>query len=103
MINLTPIINAVIAIAAAVATAFLIPWIRSKTTEGQRKELAAWIKIGVAAAEQLYAGQGRGEEKKAYVLKFLADNGYSVDLESVNAMIEAAVQQLNSAAGLTID
>lgn len=103
MIDLTPIINAVIAIAAAVATAFLIPWIRSKTTEGQRKELAAWIKIGVAAAEQLYAGQGRGEEKKAYVLKFLADNGYSVDLESVNAMIEAAVQQLNSAAGLTID
>jgi len=103
MIDLTPIINAVIAIAAAVATAFLIPWIRSKTTEGQRKELAAWIKIGVAAAEQLYAGQGRGEEKKAYVLKFLADNGYSVDLESINAMIEAAVQQLNSAVGLTID
>jgi hypothetical protein len=103
MIDLTPIINAAIAVIAAVATAFLIPWIRSKTTEGQRKELAAWIKIGVAAAEQIYNGQGRGEEKKAYVLKFLEENGYTVDLEAINAMIEAAVQQLNSGAGLTID
>ena len=32
MIDLTPVFNAVIALAAALATAFLIPWIRSKTT-----------------------------------------------------------------------
>ncbi len=103
MIDITPIINAAIAIIAAVATAFLIPWIRSKTTEGQRKELAAWIKIGVAAAEQIYAGQGRGDEKKAYVLAFLEEHGYTVDLEAINAMIEAAVHQLNTDAGLNIE
>ncbi len=103
MIDITPIINAAIAIIAAVATAFLIPWIRSKTTEGQRKELAAWIKIGVAAAEQIYAGQGRGDEKKAYVLAFLEEHGYTVDLEAINAMIEAAVHQLNTDVGLNIE
>ena len=42
MIDLTPIVNAMIALAAAVATAFLIPWIRSKTTAEQREDLLAW-------------------------------------------------------------
>ena len=52
-------------------------------------------KIGVAAAEQLYKGQGRGEEKKKYVLEFLASMGFTVDEEAINAAIEAAVNQLN--------
>ena len=90
MIDITPIINAVIALAAAGVTVFLIPWIKSKTTDEQRKELLEWVKIGVAAAEQLYKGQGRGEEKKKYVLEFLASMGFTVDEEAINAAIEAA-------------
>lgn len=95
MIDITPIVNAVIALLAAGVSVFLIPWIKSKTTDEQRKELLEWVKIGVAAAEQLYEGQGRGEEKKKYVLKFLASMGFTVDEEAVNAAIEAAVNQLN--------
>lgn len=40
-------------------------------------------------------GQGRGEEKKKYVLEFLASMGFTVDEEAINAAIEAAVNQLN--------
>lgn len=103
MIDITPIINALILLIAALITAFLIPWIRSKTTEQQRKEISDWVKIAVAAAEQLYKGAGRGAEKKEYVLEFLAQKGYAVDLSAIDAMIEAVVQQLNSAAGLKIE
>lgn len=91
MIDITPIVNAVIALLAAGVSVFLIPWIKSKTTDAQRKELLEWVKIGVAAAEQLYEGQGRGEEKKKYVLEFLASMGFTVDEEAINAAIEAAV------------
>ena len=91
MIDITPVINAVIALLAAGVSVFLIPWIKSKTTDAQRKELLEWVKIGVAAAEQLYKGQGRGEEKKKYVLEFLASMGFTVDEEAINAAIEAAV------------
>ena len=91
MIDITPIVNAVIALLAAGVSVFLIPWIKSKTTDEQRKELLEWVKIGVAAAEQLYEGQGRGEEKKKYVLEFLASMGFTVDEEAINAAIEAAV------------
>lgn len=98
MIDITPIINAAIMLIAAAVSVFLIPWIKSKTTDAQRKELVEWVKIGVAAAEQLYKGQGRGEEKKQYVLDFLKQKGFTVDEESVNAAIEAAVSQLNGGA-----
>lgn len=81
---------------------FLIPWLKSQTTEAQRKELTAWVKIGVAAAEQLYKGAGRGEEKKQYVIDFLKQKGFKVDEESVSNAIEAAVKQLNTE-GLTIE
>lgn len=94
--NITVIINAVIALIAAVVSTFLIPWIRSKTTSQQREDLIAWVKIAVAAAEQIYKGSGRGEDKKKYVLDFLAQSGFTVDTDSVNAAIEAAVKQLNS-------
>ncbi|MCM1168193.1 MAG: phage holin family protein [Lachnospiraceae bacterium] len=95
-VDVTAVINAVIALISAVVTAFLIPWIRSKTTSQQRESLVAWAKIGVAAAEQIYQGEKRGAEKKQYVLDFLAQNGISFNEESVNAAIEAAVKQLNS-------
>ena len=70
--------------------------IKSKTSSQQREELIAWVKIAVAAAEQIYKGTKRGEEKKQYVLDFLEKNGFSVNEDSVNAAIEAAVKQLNS-------
>ena len=78
------------------------PWLKKQTTEAQRKELTSWVKIGVAAAEQLYVGQGRGEEKKQYVLDFLKQKGFKVDEESVVNAIEAIVKQLNTE-GLTIE
>lgn len=74
-IDITPIVNATLALIGAGVSVFLIPWLKKQTTEAQRKELTAWVKIGVAAAEQLYVGQGRGEEKKQYVLDFLKQKG----------------------------
>lgn len=96
------IANAALALIGAGVSVFLIPWLKKQTTEAQRKELTAWVKIGVAAAEQLYVGQGRGEEKKQYVLDFLKQKGFKVDEESVVNAIEAIVKQLNTE-GLTIE
>lgn len=99
MIDLTPVFNAIIALAAALATAFLIPWIRSKTTAEQRDELLIWVDIAVAAAEQIFTGSGRGDEKKEYVLKFLEERGFKVDFETLNMLIESAVKELKDEVG----
>ncbi len=95
--DITPVVNAVIALIAAVVTAFVIPWVKSKTTAAQREEINSWVKIAVTAAEQIYSGVGKGKEKKAYVLKFLEEKNLKIDEESVDLMIESAVKNMNQA------
>ena len=92
--NITPIIEAVFALVAAVITAVVIPYIRSRTTAQQRAEISAWVKVAVSAAEQIYNGAGRGAEKKAYVLEWLTAHGVTVDEDKLDALIEAAVYEL---------
>lgn len=99
--DVTPVTEALIVLVTAIISCVLIPWIKSKTTETQRQELVAWTKIAVAAAEQIFSGSKRGEEKKHFVLEFLREKGITLDENSVNAAIEAAVKQLNSE-GITI-
>lgn len=95
MTDLTPIVNSVIALIAAIVTTFLIPWIKSKIDAAKLAQIVEWVGIAVRAAEQIYNESGMGEKKKQYVLDFLADKGFTLDPNSINAMIEAAVKNLN--------
>ena len=94
MFDITPIIEAVAALIGVIITCVLIPYIKSKTTTEQQKEINAWVKIAVSAAEQLFTGSGRGEEKKAYVIAWLKERGITVDAAELDALIEAAVYEL---------
>lgn len=96
LINITPILEALLLLIAAVITSFVIPWIKKKTTAAQQAELESWVTVAVTAAEQLFRGTGRGGEKKAYVLQFLESKGYVVDLDSIDALIESAVFNLTA-------
>lgn len=98
--NITPIVEAVFALVGVVITAVVIPYIRSRTTAQQRADLGAWVKIAVSAAEQMKEFQGakKGPAKKAFVLKWLEERGITVDAAKIDAMIEAAVYELNSGA-----
>ena len=100
MLDITDVLKAIVTLAVTVVTVIVIPWIRSRTTATQRAELAAWVKIAVEAAEQIYNGSGRGEEKKAYVLEWLENHGITADLDELDAVIEAAVLELNREAAV---
>jgi hypothetical protein len=98
MFDITPIVEAIIGLVAVIITSIVIPYIRKKTTTEQQKELVAWVKIAVTAAEQIYAGVGRGAEKKQYVLDWLGDRSITIDENKIDALIEAAVYELNNSA-----
>ena len=85
-INLTPIIQAILALLAALVTYRLIPWIKARTTASQQANMRALYKVLVFAAEQLY-GAGNGKQKLEYVKGWLEESGYDVNV----AEIEAAV------------
>lgn len=87
-INLTPILQAIIGLLAALITYRLIPWIKARTTASQQEMMRAAVRVAVFAAEQIY-GSGKGEEKLDYAFKWLEDRGYTVS----RAEIEAAVYE----------
>lgn len=87
-IDLTPIIQAVIALLAALVTYKLIPWIKTKTTVEQQKALNIAARTLVFAAEQIY-GEGRGADKFDYVVMELQNRGFTAD----PVAIEAAVRE----------
>lgn len=94
--DITPIVEALILLVVAFIGCFVIPFVRSKTSVSQRQELQAWITLAVQAAEQLYQGQGRGAEKKAYVIKWLEDHGIYIDESQLEVMLESAVYALKA-------
>lgn len=98
MTDLTPVINAVIALIAALITAFVIPWLKSKTTAQEREELLKWVEIAVMAAQQLYY-QLDGAKRKEYVRNFLNLKGYDVTDNEIDNAIEAAVLKLHRELG----
>lgn len=87
-IDLTPILEAIIGLAAALITYKLLPWIKARTTAEQQALLQATVRTLVFAAEQIY-GAGEGANKLDYVVNELAARGFAVD----RAQIEAAVKQ----------
>lgn len=101
-IDLTQIILAVIAVIGSVISTFLIPLIKAKLdveksnlSENQAAMLRLVITTAVTAAEQLYKSE-EGQQKKAYVLNLLKQQGYDVDSAALDAAIEAIVYELHN-------
>lgn len=70
-INITPIIEIIIALIGAVVTYFLIPYLKSKMTANQFSYLEGVVKTAVYGAEVLFGGSARGDEKREYVLSYV--------------------------------
>lgn len=93
-IDLTPIIQAVIALIAALITSKLIPWIKAKTTNEQQAMLHAAARTLVFAAEQIY-GAGKGKEKLDYVIRELEKQGFTADRNIVEAAVRENFETLS--------
>lgn len=89
MIDLTPLINAIIAVLGAILVYKVKPMIEARTTAQQQETMRLTTKMLVYAAEQLY-GSKTGMQKRAYVQEGLRKRGFIVDFDE----IEAAVKEM---------
>ena len=89
------IVIAIIAILSALVTSVLIPYIRKRTTATEYERIANWVTIAVASAQQIYKLSGKEFLRKEYVVDFLKTQGVKLTDEQLDALIEAAVFELN--------
>ena len=94
MVDLTQIIVAVLTLVISLITAFLIPYLKTKVSAEKLDTIKFWVNIAVEAAEMIYVGTGRGQEKKDYVVRFLNSKGFTLNVTEIENLIEAAVMEL---------
>lgn len=94
--DITPILGAIASLTAVIITSVVVPYIKSKTTTDQQRQIALWVKIAVSAAEQIYTGSGQGDKKFEYVTDWLLEHGVTLDEKMLKAMIESAVYELKN-------
>lgn len=94
MVDLTQIIIAVLTLVISLITAFLIPYLKTKVSAEKLDTIKFWVNIAVEAAEMIYVGTGRGQEKKDYVVQFLNSKGFTLNVTEIENLIEAAVMEL---------
>lgn len=94
MVDLTQIIVAVLTLVISLIAAFLIPYLKTKVSAEKLDTIKFWVNIAVEAAEMIYVGTGRGQEKKDYVVQFLNSKGFTLNVAEIENLIEAAVMEL---------
>lgn len=88
--DITAIVTALIGLLGAVITALLAPYLKAKLGAQRYQSAVDVARTLVKAAEQIYLGPGRGQEKLEYVKTELQKRGITYDA----AQIEAAVYEL---------
>ena len=89
-IDLTPFLQALIGLLAALITHRLIPWLKARTDNERQAALSAAIRCAVFAAEQIY-GAGQGAEKLKYAQSALREKGFDVDTDAIEAAVYEAL------------
>ena len=97
--DITHIFELAILLVFAVISAFVIPLIKQKVEQDKLNKILTYVEIAVTAADQLF-NSDEGIQKKAYVLEYLeselAKHGLTVNMETLDKMIEAQVLVLHN-------
>ena len=94
-IDLTPILQAIIALLASLVTYKLLPWIKTKVTETQFANLEAAARVAVYAAEQIFKNDDN-RQKLDYAIDQVMKAGFDLDVETIRAAVEQAVYELKA-------
>ena len=92
-IDVTDIVTALLGLLATVITAYIVPWLKEKLGAEKYQNTLFITQVLVEAAEQIFTGPGRGQEKLDYVKKELNKRGITYD----QAKLEASVFKLGDA------
>ena len=99
MIDITPIVELVIALACAIITIVIVPWIKSKLNATQWNNLNEYAMVFVQTAEMLFKGTSLGRDKKKWVIEKLTaiaeEHNLKFSADAIEAAIENAVKNMN--------
>lgn len=101
MNNLTyQILTLLISLLGVLLTYYVVPLLKSKISSEKLDIIEKWVAVAVAAAEQMKDVGMLTVDKKKYVYEFIKGKGITITDSELDALIEAAVYELNRAKNL---
>ncbi len=102
----TQIALMVISVIGALVSAYVIPYIKSKTNKSDWDKLIEFVKIAVRCANQIYTPE-QWEDKKKYVVNqvqafILTSLKIELTVEQINTIIEGVVNEIKKMDGNNI-
>ena len=95
MTDITPIIELLVTVLAALCSIVIIPYIKSKLNRVQFDKAVQWVEIAASAAEEAArAGLIDKSAKYGYALELLERQGVTFDEATTQALIDAKVWEL---------
>jgi len=93
------VLEVVLTLAVAVITGVVVPYVRSKIETDKLSKLDYYVKLGIRSAEQIFDGDGKGEEKKKYVVNYITEiinRNLKIDItpEELDTIIEGMVNNV---------
>ena len=93
------VLEVVLTLAVAVITGVVVPYVRSKIETDKLSKLDYYVKLGIRSAEQIFEGDGKGEEKKKYVVNYITEiinRNLKIDItpEELDTIIEGMVNNV---------
>lgn len=89
---------AIISIAGALVSAYVIPWIKTNVSAKDLETITFWVRFAVRCADQLFTPE-QWEQKKEYVMQYIIDKCNELGLKltevDINTLIEAMVNQIH--------
>lgn len=104
LVDITPIVLAVIALCTVLLTSFVIPKLKAKHPQEEidkaLNQLEVYKNVAMLACrmvEQLYPGmaQTKFNEAHAFMVDYLTKAGIKIDEDQITAAIESAVLEIN--------
>lgn len=98
-VEIFDIVKIALQLLLAIVTLIAIPALRAvylrNTNAEQRAEIEFWTKLAVKWAEDLYKQRGQGMLKKAEVLKFLKEIGFTINEDQLGILVDMIVDEFN--------
>lgn len=93
LIDLTPLLEAVLGLLFLLLMRYAIPWVKTKLTNEQIAKAKTFVEIGVYAMEKAF-GAGHGKEKLEGVEALLAEKGIKLETNVLLQMVNAEIKKM---------
>ena len=89
------ILKCVLSVAVALITAYLVPFIKARTSAETQSRIEDVVSVAVKAAEQtMDGGEAKKEAVMDYVMRWVALHGIKITRDQVDQLVECVVYEI---------